>query len=149
MSEVIKFPNTDAIVASEYFVTLRANRKGELVEAAIWKPDDAPSDFDKYTAHLMLVAAWRFLRSYGVSAPDDPDRVIAMVSVAQGSRVNVFTAADNHEDAFQGKARQEWLARRLKDAFDLALPSSSGEQPASGMISPSLSANIDQLEFSW
>jgi len=149
MSKVIQFPNLDTTVEQEYFVTLRTNRKGELVEAGIWKPGDAGPDFDKETSHLMFVAAWWFLRSYGVSAPDDPDRVLALVSIANGSRVNVFTPADDHEDAFSGKARQEWLARRLKDAFDLALPSSSGAQPASGMISPSLSANFDQLEFSW
>ena len=100
MSKVIQFPNLDAAVEQEYFVTLRTNRKGELVEAGIWKPDDAGPDFDKETSHLMFVAAWWFLRSYGVSAPDDPDRVLALVSIANGSRVNVFTPEDDHEDAF-------------------------------------------------
>jgi len=143
MSKIIQFPNPDDTVAEEHYITLRTNRKGELIEAGIW------SGLDKETSHLLFVAAWWFLRHYGVMNPDDPDRVIALISVAKGSRVNVFSPPDEDEDAFVGKDRQEWLARRLKDAFELALPSSSVAGPASGTISPPHSANFGQLEFSW
>lgn len=149
MSSVISFPNQDEKIVDEHFITLRTNRKGELVEAGFWNPDPGNLELEKHISHLMFVAAWFFLRSYGVKAPDDPDRVIALISVANGSRVNVFSPADTDDDAFKGKGRQEWLRRRLKDAFDLALPSLSGEPTQSGMISPSHSANFDQLEFSW
>lgn len=149
MSNVISFPNPDQIIANEIYVTLRTNARGEMVEAGVWNPEPGNPEFIKHVSHLLFVSAWNFMREYGVQAPDDPDRVIALISIANGSRVNVFTPADDTEDSFEGKARQEWLKRRLKDAFDLALPSLSAEAQPSGMISQSHSAISDQLEFSW
>lgn len=149
MSSVISFPNPDSKITDEIFVTLRTNRKGEMVEAGVWNPTPDDPAFVKHVSHLLFVAAWWFMREYGVKMPDDPDRVIALISIANGSRVNVFSPPDTDDDAFEGKGRQEWLTRRLKDAFDLALPSLSGELTQSGTISPSHSANFGQLEFSW
>lgn len=149
MSNVIRFPNTDTLITDEHYITLRTNSKGELVEAGLWNPEPDNTEFEKHVSHLMFVASWWFMRDYGLKVPDDPDRVIALISVANGSRVNVFSPPDTDEDAFEGKGRQEWLKRRLKDAFDLALPSLSVEAIPSGTTSPSLSANSDQLEFSW
>lgn len=149
MSNVISFPNPDSVITTEHYVTLRTNRQGDLVEAGVWNPEPDNPEFIKHISHLLFVTAWWYMREYGVKMPDDPDRVIALISIANGSRVNVFSPPDDDEDAFEGKGRQEWLQRRLKDAFDLALPSLSVEATQSGMISQSHSAISDQLEFSW
>ena len=100
-------------------------------------------------AHQLFSAYWWVGRAVNDEGPEDPMDLVYLAAVHRGGRIRIYCPTDGNPDAYHTPEKQAWLLRKIMAAYQLALPSSSEEQPASGTTSPSHSANIDQLSFSW
>lgn len=147
MSKVIQFPVKKKAVNRQISITFDLDDSDQLVNIGITGMDDDLNDLKLLIEHCFRSSWWlnqEYSRRLGTDAPD---RVLMIMKIHQNSKVHVMV--DDGDDRFEGPVRQEWLKQRLRETFELALPSSSAVPPASGTISPSHSANLDQLEFSW
>lgn len=160
MSNVIEFrrrlksPPPGTPVAYTIYATLDLDAEGYLITCRCQGDNahDLPSNFtstDSFVGRALWQAAWPFFQDHAAGDQEDPEAVTLIAAISRGSRVTVYAPHEDHPDAYTGEARMAWLRRRLNEIHDLAPPSWSEEQPASGMTSSSHSANIDQLEFSW
>lgn len=143
---VIQFPINETPVACTKHLSLNFDKDGALVNIAIHNFGDI-EDLRTLMEACFRASWWldgEYNRRMGGNAPD---RVLMLMKLHHNAKVHVMV--NDGDDSFEGPVRQEWLRKRLAEALEIALPLSSEALPASGMTSPSLSHNSDQLEFSW
>jgi len=121
---------------------------GELDLVEVLDYNDLTLDDKVSIAYHLFKATWWMNRDISGKYDDERD-LLCQVGIYRGGGLRVFSPGHDHADSFQTEEQKAWLLRKFKECYEMALPSWSEEPTQSGTTSPSHSANLDQLEFSW